>query len=69
LLTFYYFHLKKIITTMPAGAKYDAWAAAKFQPEEDFLEALSQIPGITKIDTQTYTIMPMYRLHSSVPHI
>jgi len=45
---------------MPAGAKYDAWAAANFKPEEAFLEALEDIDGITKIDTQTYTLMPMY---------
>lgn len=45
---------------MPAGHKYDAWAAANFKPEQDFLDTLADIPGITKIDTQTYTIMPMY---------
>jgi len=45
---------------MPAGAKYDAWAANNFKPEEDFLETLKDIPGISKVDTQTYTLMRMY---------
>lgn len=45
---------------MPAGSKYDAWAAADFKPEPEFIETLKDIPGITKVETQTYTIMPMY---------
>ena len=44
---------------MPAGATYDAWAATNFAPEEEFISALKEIDGISKIDTQTYTIMPM----------
>jgi hypothetical protein len=33
--------------------------SAKFSPEEDFLAAVKAIPGISQIETQTYTIMPV----------
>jgi hypothetical protein len=48
-----------VIISLPAGHTYDAWAARDFRPEEDFLKKLEDIEGISKIDTQTYTIMPM----------
>lgn len=44
---------------MPAGHTYDSWAAKKFAPEEKFLQSLEAIEGISDIETQTYTIMPM----------
>merc|ERR1719336_3438595 len=48
----------KVITSLPAD-KFGAWEEAKFAPEADFLEKLGAIEGITDIETQTYTIMPM----------
>ena len=49
----------QVVTSFPAGATFDAWAAQQFAPEEEFLEALKSIEGISKVETQTYTIMPM----------
>merc|ERR1719215_289847 len=48
----------KVITSLPAD-KYGAWEEAKQAPEEEFLAALNGIEGITAVETQTYTIMPM----------
>lgn len=44
----------KVIVTLPAD-KFGAWAEKKFEPEEAFLAAVKEIPGITQIETQTYT--------------
>ena len=48
-----------MITSLPAGVKFDEWASTDFEPEATFLEKLEGIDGITGIETQTYTIMPM----------
>jgi hypothetical protein len=48
----------KVITSLPAD-KYGAWEANKFAPEPTFLEKLEAIDGITQVETQTYTLMPM----------
>lgn len=48
----------KVITSLPAD-KFGEWEAAKFAPEEDFLAKLKSIDGITFVETQTYTLMPM----------
>ena len=50
----------KVITSMPAGPKWEAWEANKFAPEEAFLKKLEGIDGVSTIETQTYTLMPMY---------
>lgn len=33
--------------------------AKKFAPEEEFLKAVKSIPGVSQVETQTYTIMPV----------
>jgi hypothetical protein len=48
-----------VITSLPAGEKFAAWEANQFAPEESFLKKLSEIDGISTVETQTYTIMPM----------
>jgi hypothetical protein len=48
----------KVITSLPA-AKFGDWEGKKFEPEETFLKKLEGIDGISTIETQTYTIMPM----------
>lgn len=48
----------KIITSVDA-AKFAAWGDSNFAPEESFLEKLKAISGISQVETQTYTIMPM----------
>ena len=48
----------KVITSVTA-AKFGAWEAKEFAPEVDFLEKLKQVDGITTVETQTYTLMPM----------
>mmetsp|Transcript_65740 Transcript_65740/g.132320 ORF Transcript_65740/g.132320 Transcript_65740/m.132320 type:complete len:145 (-) Transcript_65740:399-833(-) len=48
----------KIITSVDA-AKFGDWEAAGFAPEEKFLAEVSKLEGITTVETQTFTIMPM----------
>mmetsp|Transcript_50386 Transcript_50386/g.75307 ORF Transcript_50386/g.75307 Transcript_50386/m.75307 type:complete len:113 (-) Transcript_50386:70-408(-) len=48
----------KVITSLE-GDKFGAWEEAKFAPEEAFLEKLKAIDGITTVETQTFTLMPM----------
>lgn len=48
----------KVVTSLPED-KFGDWEGAKFAPEEDFLAKLKAIDGITLVETQTYTLMPM----------
>ena len=48
----------KVIVALPAE-KWGAWEQAKFAPEEEFLAALKAINGVSTLETQTYTIMPV----------
>lgn len=48
----------KVITSLPAE-KFGDWEKAGFAPEAAFLEKLKAIDGITEVETQTYTIMPV----------
>ena len=48
----------KIITSLDA-AKWGDFESGGHGPEAEFLEKLKAIDGITEVETQTYTIMPM----------
>jgi hypothetical protein len=48
----------KIITPLPAS-KFEGWSEKQFSPEKDFLDKLRAIDGISQIETQTYTFMPV----------
>ena len=48
----------KVITSLSAD-KFEGWSKDEFPPEKDFLEKLEAIDGISTVETQTYTIMPM----------
>ncbi|KAL7569987.1 hypothetical protein ACA910_017036 [Epithemia clementina (nom. ined.)] len=48
----------KVITSL-SSEKFGDWEKAGFKPEEDFLEKLKAIDGISEVETQAYTIMPM----------
>ena len=49
----------KVIIALSAG-DYGAWEeGGKFAPEAKFLEAIGKIEGVTKIETQTFTLMPV----------
>jgi hypothetical protein len=48
----------KVITSLPAD-KFGAWEEANFAPEEKFLTKIRAIDGISTVETQTYTLMPM----------
>ena len=48
----------KVVTSLEAG-KFGAWEESKFAPEEDFLAKIKEIEGISTVETQTYTLMPM----------
>merc|ERR1740130_579290 len=48
----------KVVMSMPAD-KFPAWEETKFAPEEEFLETIKKIAGVTKVETQTYTTMPV----------
>lgn len=45
----------KVVTKLPEKAFKD-WEQAAFAPEAAFLEALKAIPGISAVETQTYTL-------------
>lgn len=49
----------KVITSIAAGPDFEAWKATEFSPESKFLAKLESIEGISAIETQTYTLMPM----------
>ena len=48
----------KIITSMSAD-DFGKWEADGFAPEADILKELGAIKGVTTIETQTFTLMPM----------
>ena len=48
----------KVVTALDAES-FGAWEESKFAPEEKFLEKIKAIDGVTQVETQTYTLMPM----------
>merc|ERR1712087_739166 len=46
----------KVVISLNAEA-FGAWEAEGFKPEADFLAKLAAIPGISQVETQTYTLM------------
>lgn len=54
-----WFVLNQVITAVPAGDQFNAWKESGFAPEAEFLAKLESIDGITAVETQTYTFMPM----------
>eukprot|EP00747_Dinoflagellata_sp_TGD_P183133 gnl/TRDRNA2_/TRDRNA2_37832_c0_seq1.p2 gnl/TRDRNA2_/TRDRNA2_37832_c0~~gnl/TRDRNA2_/TRDRNA2_37832_c0_seq1.p2 ORF type:complete len:130 (+),score=29.82 gnl/TRDRNA2_/TRDRNA2_37832_c0_seq1:62-451(+) len=49
----------KIVTRLNTDSFKD-WSARGFSPEMDVLNSLAQIDGVSEVDCQTYTIMPMF---------
>ena len=47
----------KVITSLNAE-QFGDWEGKAFAPEAAFLEKLKGIPGITNVETQTFTLMP-----------
>jgi len=45
----------KIVTKLPMKS-FEAWEKSAFEPEAAFLLALRAIPGISAVETQTYTL-------------
>lgn len=48
----------KVVTSL-SSENFGAWEEKQFAPEEDFLGKLKAIDGISEVETQTYTLMPM----------
>lgn len=48
----------KMIISLTAD-DFGAWEEAGFAPESDFLDAVKGIDGVSLVETQTFTIMPM----------
>mmetsp|Transcript_20261 Transcript_20261/g.28877 ORF Transcript_20261/g.28877 Transcript_20261/m.28877 type:complete len:113 (-) Transcript_20261:390-728(-) len=48
----------KVVTSLSAE-DFGKWEATNFEPEVAFLDMLKAIDGISLIETQTYTIMPV----------
>jgi hypothetical protein len=48
----------KVVTSLTAD-KFGAWEEKAFAPEADFLAKLKGIDGVSLVETQTYTLMPM----------
>jgi len=51
-------HDFKIVTSLPTSS-WGQWEGKKFAPEADFLAKIKSIPGVTDVETQTYTIEPL----------
>jgi hypothetical protein len=41
------------------GEKFGDWSDSGFAPEESFLEKIKKIDGVSVVETQTYTLMPV----------
>ena len=48
----------KVVISLPES-KFGDWEKAEFAPEKSFLEKIKGISGISEVETQTYTLMPM----------
>jgi hypothetical protein len=48
----------KVITALDAEA-YGAWEQRQFAPEAEFFSAIKAVPGLSQLEQQTYTIMPV----------
>ena len=48
----------KVVISLSAET-FGSWEEAAFAPEKEFLEECSAIAGISTVETQTYTLMPM----------
>ena len=46
----------KIITALDAES-FGSWEQRQFAPEEQFLAAVKAIPGVSQVETQTFTLM------------
>ena len=51
-------HDFKVIIALDA-AEFGAWEEAKFAPEAAFLAKSEAIKGVSKVETQTFTLMPL----------
>jgi hypothetical protein len=51
-------HDFKVISSVSVE-KFAAWEAQDFAPEKEFLAAVSAIPGVSQVETQTFTIADM----------
>ena len=40
-------------------ADHDAWKAADYAPEQEFIAKLSSIEGVSAVETQEYTCQPL----------
>ena len=49
---------QKIVVNQPC-ADHDAWKAADYAPEQEFISKLSAIEGISSVETQEYTCQPL----------
>jgi len=48
----------KVVVALPEPS-YGAWEKAGHAPEESFLEKIKKIDGVSVVETQTYTLMPV----------
>jgi len=47
------------VNTRLSAEDFGKWEAAGFAPEAEILAELKKIKGVTNVETQTYTLMPM----------
>uniref|UniRef100_A0A0G4FBJ8 Uncharacterized protein n=1 Tax=Chromera velia CCMP2878 TaxID=1169474 RepID=A0A0G4FBJ8_9ALVE len=48
----------KLVVALPAE-KFGDWEKKDFAPEAKFLEGVKKIEGVSTVETQTYTLMPV----------
>jgi len=46
----------KLITAVNSNT-FGKWAQTEFEPESEFLSSVKSIPGVSSVETQTYTLM------------
>ena len=49
----------KVIISLTAS-EFGNWEQNKFQPEEQFINSVKDMPGVSTVETQTFTIMPAF---------
>ena len=48
----------KVVIALEDG-KFGDWQESNFAPEESFLDKIKKIDGVSAVETQTYTLMPV----------
>ncbi len=48
---------------------YKAWAGKDHKPESDFLASIKAVPGVSAVETQTYTLETLWVITELFMHM